>query len=117
MGTLVLGKKGEDEAARYLKTYGYIILEKNFRSRFGEIDLIARDRDTIVFVEVKSRTGSGFGSPAEAVGRKKLQSIIMTSEIYLSRKMDVIRNIRYDVIEAILKDKEFYINHIKNVTM
>ena len=65
-----VGTHYEEEAARYLEQQGYQILERNFFSRYGEIDLIAKDEDTLVFVEVKYRSGASFGDPAEAVTAK-----------------------------------------------
>lgn len=78
-----VGARHEEEAARYLEQQGYQILERNFFSRYGEIDLIAKDKDTLVFVEVKYRSGASFGDPAEAVTAKKQERIRKTARYYL----------------------------------
>lgn len=78
----VLGKEGELFAAKYLERHGYKILAQNFKKRYGEIDIIAIDRDTLVFVEVKTRRSSEFGSPLEAITPWKLRSVIKTAEYY-----------------------------------
>ncbi len=76
------GKKGEDLAEQYLKKKGFEIIERNFRIRGGEIDIIAIDQDTLVFVEVKTRSSNEFGTPLEAITPWKLRSVIKTAEFY-----------------------------------
>lgn len=78
----VIGKKGELLAAKYLEKQGYRILVLNFKERYGEIDIIAIDRDTLVFIEVKTRKSSEFGSPLEAITPWKLRSVIKTAQFY-----------------------------------
>ena len=88
----------ENLVAEYLKTQGYEILEKNYRCRIGEIDLIAKEGETLVFVEVKYRRDDKMGNPKEAVDRKKQKKISMTAAYYLMRKcgrMDI--PCRFDV--------------------
>lgn len=109
-----IGAAGEKEASRYLLSKGYKIVTNNYRSRFGEIDIIAKDKDTTVFVEVKTRTSFKFGSPADSVNYFKLQKLIKTSQFYISRFK--ILDYRVDVIEVSLQDGEFYVNHLENVT-
>ncbi len=77
------GKEGEEIAARFLKSKGYRILERNYRTRFGEIDIIARKKKNIVFVEVKTRTSDEFGSPSEAVNRKKLAKLTSVASQFI----------------------------------
>ena len=79
------GSRYEELAAAYLTTAGYVILEKNFRGRQGEIDLIARDGSYLVFIEVKYRADAAMGDPLEAVGPKKQQRIRQTAAWYLYR--------------------------------
>ena len=79
---LNLGKKGEQLAARYLQQKGYKILDFNYRTKFGEIDVVAKDGETIVFVEVKTRTSTRFGEPEEAVGKRKLAHIKRAAESF-----------------------------------
>ena len=70
------GKLGEQAAAKYLQRLGYKILERNYRySRFAEIDIVAKDKDTIVFAEVKTRTGTTFGHPFEAINHTKIENV------------------------------------------
>ena len=88
----------ENLVAEYLKTQGYEILEKNYRCRIGEIDLIAKEGETLVFVEVKYRRDDKMGNPKESVNRKKQKKISMTASYYLMRecgRMDI--PCRFDV--------------------
>ena len=88
----------ENLVAEYLKTQGYEILEKNYRCRIGEIDLIAKEGETLVFVEVKYRRDDKMGNTKEAVDRKKQNKISLTASYYLMRKcgrMDI--PCRFDV--------------------
>jgi len=114
---LLTGKRGEQEAEKYLKRVGYAIIDKNFRSKIGEIDIIAKDDDMLVFIEVKTRTSTFWGSPAEAIKRKKLHSIIRTSQYYLLTHHNLPQNIRIDAIEILVVNSETRINHIKNITL
>ncbi len=95
---LTLGRQGEDAAAQYLKRKGMKVLERNLRTPVGEIDLVARDRRFLVFAEVKTRRGSAFGSPAEAVGPRKQRQIIRTAKWYLNDQRDHGLQPRFDVI-------------------
>lgn len=94
----LLGKSGEDTAEQFLKGKGYRILERNFTLKMGEIDLIALDGDTVVFVEVKTRRNDGFGVPAEAVTRRKQDQIVKTALAYLMKKKLRDVSCRFDVI-------------------
>ena len=97
MTTQEKGDLAEEKAAGYLKTSGYLILERNYRSKLGEIDIIAQDGETVVFVEVRSRARSSFGLPQETVGYWKQHRILMTAMIYAQRKrLDC--PMRFDVI-------------------
>ncbi len=100
-----VGARYEDLAAEYLKEQGLRILERNFRTRFGEIDLIAQDHGTVVFTEVKYRSFDGRGMPEEAVNRKKQAVIRKQALVYLASKgLDDLTPCRFDVI-AVLGDK------------
>lgn len=96
------GQQGEELAAQHLAQLGYRIVERNFRVRWGEIDIVAEDKGVLVFVEVKTRTGLGFGNPAEAVTLRKRQQISRAALAYLSqqRKFDV--PARFDVVTILL---------------
>ncbi|MBI1818996.1 MAG: YraN family protein [Nitrospirae bacterium] len=97
MKSLEYGREAETYAASYLKQKGYKIVEKNYKTRFGEIDLIATDRNTLVFLEIKARQNDHFGGPAGAVTRTKRQKIVKMAKFYLmSKKIE--RDIRFDVL-------------------
>lgn len=93
-----IGKIGEDLAAQYLLSQGYEIVDRNFRTAHGELDLVAKDRDQFVFVEVKTRTSQNFGYGEYAVNRKKLNAMIFAAETYLDEKQRAADNWRLDVI-------------------
>lgn len=80
------GRQGERLAEKYLKKKGYKILERNFRLRFGEIDLVAADGQTIVFVEVKTKTGEQFGEPWEMINQHKLDQLKKIGQVYLIKQ-------------------------------
>ncbi len=94
----LLGKKGEGLAAWYLKLSGYRILEQNYRNRIGEIDIIAREGATLVFVEVKARKDDRFGPPKAAVTLKKQQKISRIALAYLKETRQMDRRARFDVV-------------------
>lgn len=110
MNTHILGTKGEIIAKDYLTSQGYTILETNFSNQIGEIDIIAKENDTIVFVEVKTRETLRFGYPREAVTKYKQNKIRQVALVYLKLKRKLNRPVRFDCIE-ILGDE---ITHIKN---
>lgn len=110
-----LGKKGEEIAEEYLLQKNYQILEKNFRSQQGEIDIIARDGEFLVFIEVKNYSFRSYGSPVGAVRKSKKQSIIHAAQTYLYK--NDIKNIycRFDVIAIFCKyDSSRIIEHYKD---
>jgi len=92
------GKKGEDIAVAYLKKEGYDILERNYRCLFGEVDVVAKDGDTVVFVEVKSRRSEQFGEPQMAVGLEKQRKLSRISLKYLEERHLYPCNARFDVV-------------------
>ncbi len=102
------GDFGEEKAAKYLKKQKYRIIKRNFKNKVGEIDIIARQGKTVVFVEVKTRTDEKFGFAAEAVDLKKQQKIKNVALLYAQKEN--IDNMRFDVIEVYLKEDR--INHI-----
>lgn len=112
-----LGNIGEDLAASYLRRLGYSILDRNYKARYGEIDIIALDHDTLVFVEVKTRTNTSFGTPEEAVTPRKLAEVVKTAEYYKSTHDGLPEELRVDVIGIQLEGRSpTHINHIQNVT-
>lgn len=96
------GRRGEELAAAYLTRHGYRIIQQNYRVSCGEVDIIAYDKDTLVFVEVKTRTGAGFGAPAEAVTYRKRQQISKTALVYLSQQRLLNGPARFDVVAVLL---------------
>jgi len=94
----LFGNQGEREAARYLKRQGYRILARQSRSRMGEIDLIALDQNTIVFVEVKTRRSQRAGHPSEAVDREKQRQLTRAALAWLKRRRRLNSPGRFDVI-------------------
>jgi putative endonuclease len=109
------GKQGETLAVDFLKKNKYKIIEQNFHSRWGEIDIIGYNEKTICFIEVKTRTNTEFGRPEESVTRAKQLQIIRTARYYLKRKK-IPDNIpcRFDVISIILREPSPEISIIKN---
>jgi putative endonuclease len=97
-GRIQTGKRGEDIAVAYLKNRGYRIIERNYKCLFGEIDIVAKDGDTVVFVEVKSRKSEKFGDPQGAVGREKQKKISRISLKYLEEKHLYPCDARFDVV-------------------
>ena len=94
-----LGDRGEDLAIKHLQKRGYKVIEKNYRCRWGEIDLIARDRETLVFVEIKARTSSGFGLPQEAVDGFKQRKLAQVAKAYVAeRNVKEAISSRFDVV-------------------
>jgi len=111
----IFGNAGEKIAADYLKKKGYKILEKQFGNRFGEIDLIAKDGDEIVFVEVKTRKSLALGYPEESVHEKKLHRMEITADAYLKSKTSEDQAYRFDVIAIVDEGGVFDIKHIIGV--
>jgi putative endonuclease len=108
------GDKGESIAARYLQKIGYKILEKNYRTKLGEIDIIAKDKDAIVFVEVKSRRSRQFGNPKGAVTIKKQRKISMVALYYLKTTNHSSAKARFDVVAVTSSRDKPHIEIIKN---
>lgn len=109
------GAIGEKIAADYLEKNGFTILDKNFRSgRYGEIDIVAVEREYLCFVEVKTRTSSLYGTPIEAVGYEKRKKMKALAWIYIKQKNLGERNMRFDIVEITGKKRndEFIADHI-----
>lgn len=105
------GRSGEALAISYLKKKGYKILEKNYRTKFGEIDIIASKDDMVVFIEVKTRNTDNYGAPEESVTREK-QERIKKAALYYLKNLKNIPALRFDVISIELK-QEPRIEHIE----
>jgi putative endonuclease len=107
------GKYGEKLACEYLTSIGYVILQKNYRCTKGEIDIIVRDKEYIVFVEVKYRKNLKFGYPRESVGVRKQEKIKNSAVWYTFQNNIQDTDIRFDIVE-ILHMKKIELEHIKN---
>ncbi|MDO7905851.1 YraN family protein [Paenibacillus sp. JX-17] len=111
-----VGKTGEQQAALYLEKRGYRILERNWRCRSGELDLIAEADHSLVMIEVRSRTGSGFGTAAESIDARKINQVRSTAAIYVHQTgfHNQDRSLRFDVITVQFGrfPLEFEIQHI-----
>jgi len=109
-----LGKTGEDAATLYLRTKGYKIMSRNYRSRFGEIDIVAKTGETVVFVEVKTRGKNPVDTPGSAVDVYKRQKLIKTAKCYIISEQLFDTDLRFDVIEVELYGLHCKIEHIEN---
>lgn len=94
----LFGNAGEDRAVRFLKKKGFKILEINWRCSYGEIDIVAEDKKTIVIIEVKTRREVGTGLPLEAVDRRKQRKLVQLAEAYASEKGLMGRDLRIDCV-------------------
>jgi putative endonuclease len=107
----LLGKKGEDLAFEWLKENEFIILERNWRNRFEEIDIIAQKADELIIVEVKTRSSRAFGLPEDSVSLKKQRNLVNAAESYiLSSDSDL--DTRFDIISILISAGNVEITHI-----
>jgi len=110
----IKGRLAEDLATQALRGKGYEILERNFANKFGEIDIIAKDGETLVFVEVKAKTGEEFGLPEEMVGKGKLAKIRQMAGVYLEEQSFLCR---IDVVAMVFspEGEVLRLTHYENV--
>ncbi|MGD9931709.1 MAG: YraN family protein [Mangrovibacterium sp.] len=108
-----IGDKGEEIARQHLRSLGYELLETNWHFHHYEIDIIARDGNELVIVEVKSRTGTTFEHPSEAVSNKKIRYLVEAAEAYIF-KTDSRLDTRFDVISIIFYGQNFDLEHFKD---
>lgn len=119
---MISGKIGEDHAASFLEKKGYFIVERNFRTRNGEIDIVAIDQSekspTLVFIEVKTREGEAFGTPLEAITYYKLKFLIRTATFYSATHPRLPKGLRIDAIAVSLGQNGdvLDIEHVKNIS-
>lgn len=106
-----LGNRGEKIAAKFLRKQGYQIIEKNYRSRLGEIDIVAKEDESIVFVEVKTRCSTDFGLPEEALSYDKRRRLSKLALGYLAHRRIKDTNCRFDVVSILMDTKK--VKHIK----
>lgn len=110
-----VGKYGEDRAAEFLQKIGYEIIERNWRGSGGEIDIVARDLDCLVFAEVKTRTRTGFGHPFEAITTRKLQTMRKLVSQWCQGQGQLISKVRLDAISVLIVGGRVNIEHLKRV--
>ena len=106
----LLGRAGEKRAIDFIKKKGFKILETNYKTVFGEIDIIAEEKGILVFIEVKTRSSDNYGNPCEAVDKRKQEKYYKTATYYLQKEKKTDAECRFDVIE--IENGE--INHIFN---
>ena len=116
-----LGKRGEEIAKSYLEKKGYKIVSKNFRNRFGEIDLVATNKGKIIFIEVKLKIGDSFGSPEEMINSKKLFQVQKTAWAFLKQNPEIAQKYQIYRIDAVCivlgeGDRVLRISHYENMT-
>lgn len=100
-----IGAIGEEIAVDLLKRNGLVILDRNFRCRYGEIDIVARDHRILVFVEVKTRKNLRYGRPEEAVDRRKRAKLRMLAALYLQKNLPLLKSYRFDVYSILLNEQ------------
>lgn len=114
-----IGNIGEDVAVEYLENMNYKIIQRNFLSRYGEIDIIAKDikSNEIVFIEVKTRTNNNYGKPVDAINYQKVKHIYKTAQYYIKQNKLEQKYIRFDAIEVYLSEilKKARVHHIYNM--
>ena len=108
------GLAGQEAAEKYLQGKGCEIHARNYRVKAGEIDLVVKDGEYIVFVEVKYRSGFRYGYPREAVGYVKQKRIMNTALHYLEQHKLADTDIRFDVVEVLEQQGQLYVSHIVN---
>ena len=109
-----LGKKGEEKALRFLKKKGYRIIEKNYVCKLGEMDIIAKEKDTLAFIEVKTRTTTEFGPPQLAVNSSKQRQLSKVALHFLKEKQLEDAKARFDVVAILLGPKKEEIELIRD---
>ncbi len=112
---LITGRAGEELAAAFLAEKGFRVMERNFRCSGGEIDLVCDDAGTLVFVEVKTRSGDVRGEPGEAVGAAKKKRLIKAAALYLCHHRAWSRPSRFDLVGILFLDGETVVEHWEDI--
>lgn len=115
MNNISIGKFGEEFSINYLIKNKYKILEKNYRCKYGEIDIIAFKQNILVFFEVKSRKNTNFGYPSESITKTKKEHIYNVATYYLMNNKINYDEIRLDAIEVYITKNKVYLNHIEDI--
>jgi len=110
---IILGKKGEDEAARFLVNKGYKIRHRNWRYKANEVDIIAEKNNLLIVIEVKTRTNPDFENPKEAVTKKKQRFIIKATDAYI-QKFDIQLETQFDIVAVTIQNNNIQIEHIED---
>lgn len=110
-----LGKTGEDLALDYLKSRSFSVLEKNFSSKFGEIDIIAKKKDCLYFIEVKTRSNLNHGAPYEAVNKRKIYHIKKVAQYYLLKNNNPDYKLKVGVFSILIEDGKVDIKFWDNI--
>lgn len=113
MNTIETGHEGEKKAVEYLQAQGYQVLETNWSNQHKEIDIIARDKEFIVFVEVKTRKFGTLMPPASAIDRQKQKNLIWAANSYIRQK-NIDLEARFDIISLLYKGTEYQIEHLRD---
>ena len=108
-----LGEQGEELAAAYLKEKGYRILHRNWKSGKKELDIVAENKDYVVFVEVKTRTEKFLANPQDTISREKMKFMIFAADVYI-RRYNINKESRFDIVTIIAKGENFTIEHLEN---
>ena len=110
-----LGREGEWCAVEFLDKEGYMILERNYNTDFGEIDIIAEHKGILVLVEVKTRSSLDYGLPCMAVDGRKIEHIKRCGWVYMRSRQRNWNGIRVDIAEVLVRDGRFFVRHLKGV--
>lgn len=117
MSSVQAGKLGEKTAVEFLRKKGYKILTRNFRSKFGEIDIVGQFKNVLVYIEVKTRWSKKFGYPEEAVTPSKIRSIVKTGDYFKLLNPNTPELVRVDVVAIEVEGRKVIgVRHIENVT-
>jgi putative endonuclease len=110
-----LGHVGESAAVRHLLGLGWMVLERNYRCRAGEIDVVARDQESVVFVEVRTRASEAFGTPEESITPSKARRMMTCALTYMATHPDLSADWRIDVIAVrVERDRTLSVSHYRN---
>lgn len=108
----ILGREGEDIAAKYLEQKGYAVLDRDWHCGHKDLDLVVTKDNTIVFVEVKTRTGNEWGDPQDFITDRKIRRIVNSADAYL-RFNQIDMDVRFDVISIVAEGGEYKVEHIE----
>jgi len=113
----IVGRKGESIAAEYLEKQGYIVLERNFRTPYGEIDLICKQANVIIFVEVKSRTNRSLGPPEISITSRKAEHLRCAAEHFIQQHTELTNDWRIDAVTILIRPgiSPPSIDHFENI--